>query len=158
MATIYHKTELGQQELVSRSGQVPPKARQLLIMVDGRRSFDDLTALMPGAAEVIRLLEQLKLITPEGAPRSADTPVVHGAYDKLPSSERLYQVKRAVLLVAREYLGEGWESRLSGRFDTLREGPELEALIEEWLTALRRSGHRGAADTGQRAVATILAS
>ncbi|WP_375591902.1 hypothetical protein [Chitiniphilus eburneus] len=157
MATIYHKTELGQQELVSRSGQVPPKARQLLIMVDGRRSFDDLTALMPGAVEVVRLLEQLKLIAPAGAARTVDTPVVHGMYDKLPTLERMHLVKRAVLQIAREYLGEGWESRLTERFAALSESPELEALIEEWLTALRRSGHRGAADSGQRAVTAILA-
>ncbi|UXY16159.1 hypothetical protein N8I74_03830 [Chitiniphilus purpureus] len=155
MGTVYYKTELGQQELVARSGQVPPKARQLLIMIDGHRSFEDLAALMPGAGDVLRMLEQLKLIAPQGA-ESTPAAVVHGLYDQLPPPRRLLLVRQIVLQVAGEFLGKGWESKLDERFAALRDGPGLEALVEDWLTALRRSGHRGAADAGQRAVAGAL--
>ncbi|WP_148717245.1 hypothetical protein [Chitinolyticbacter meiyuanensis] len=156
MATVYQKTELGQRELTERSGQVPLKARQLLIMVDGRRNFDDLASLMPGASDVIRLLQQLNLIMPISGDAASHAPVVHTPYDKLPPDARLSQVQHVVIRITREFLGESWESKLAERFATLKDGEALEALVEEWLTALRRSGHRGAADTGQREVANIL--
>jgi hypothetical protein len=48
--TIYRKTAKGQAEIETRAHRLPPRLRGALIMVDGQRSVDDLTKLIPGDA------------------------------------------------------------------------------------------------------------
>lgn len=48
MATIYHKTTKGQIEIESRRYRLLPRLRTALILVDGRRSDDDLAKLISG--------------------------------------------------------------------------------------------------------------
>lgn len=57
MTTIYRKTAKGQAEIETRAHRLPPRLRGALIMVDGQRSIDDLTKLVPGDAEAT--LQQL---------------------------------------------------------------------------------------------------
>ena len=55
MPTIYRKTPKGQAEVETRADRLPPRLRGALILVDGRRSEDDLTKLVPNdAAQVLR--------------------------------------------------------------------------------------------------------
>lgn len=51
MATIYRKTVKGQQEIETRALKLNPRLRSLLILVDGRRSDDELVKLMPQAGQ-----------------------------------------------------------------------------------------------------------
>lgn len=62
---VYQKTGKGFHEIEHRSGVINTKLRRLLIMIDGRKSLDDLiSALVPESElrEGIRELEQLNLI------------------------------------------------------------------------------------------------
>lgn len=55
MSTIYRKTEKGQAEVETRANRLPPRLRAALILVDGRRSEDDLSKLVSSdAARVLR--------------------------------------------------------------------------------------------------------
>jgi TonB family protein len=56
---IYGKTESGKNALTSARGALSSAARQLLILIDGRRTLDDLSAML-GAETLERSLEQLE--------------------------------------------------------------------------------------------------
>ena len=61
MATIYRKTRKGQLEIETRALKLAPRLRSLLILVDGRRSDDELVQMMPAAG-----LESLLALATEG--------------------------------------------------------------------------------------------
>jgi hypothetical protein len=46
MATIYRKTAKGHTEIETRAMRLPPRLRSALILIDGRRSDDDLRKLI----------------------------------------------------------------------------------------------------------------
>lgn len=46
MAAIFAKTAQGQEEIASRKGGLTPRERRVLILIDGKRSVDDLRNLI----------------------------------------------------------------------------------------------------------------
>lgn len=63
MAITYRKTELGQAEIATRALRLPPRVRQALILVDGKRSDVELRKLIPPPAdEVLQALMELDCI------------------------------------------------------------------------------------------------
>jgi hypothetical protein len=73
MATIYRKTAKGHSEIETRSHRLSPRLRSALIMVDGRRSDDDVRKLIPQQAdETLRLLDEQGFIEIIGI--TQDTP------------------------------------------------------------------------------------
>jgi hypothetical protein len=59
MATIYRKTAKGHSEIETRAHRLSPRMRSVLIMVDGRRSDDDVRQLIPQHGdETLRLLDE----------------------------------------------------------------------------------------------------
>ena len=61
MGTVYRKTEKGQAEVRTRRNQLAMKLRSVLIMVDGKRSDDELAGMIPGEAR-----ELLEVLLSEG--------------------------------------------------------------------------------------------
>ena len=55
---IYAKTAKGVEEINKRSHGLSPRARQALIMLDGKRSIDDVMEMLPGK-ETLELLDDL---------------------------------------------------------------------------------------------------
>jgi hypothetical protein len=92
-ATLYRKTAAGQAEVGSKAHALPPRARSLLIMVDGKRSHDDLRAMLGAAVdEAIELLLREGLVERLAAPAApapapAAAPVVAEA--AMPDLDRL---------------------------------------------------------------------
>jgi hypothetical protein len=77
--TIYAKSPAGQLELKSRSNAVPPRARTLLILVDGKRSDTELSALVPDFEASVGALLKAGLIEPVASARPpASTRAVGG--------------------------------------------------------------------------------
>jgi hypothetical protein len=77
--TIYAKSPAGQLELKSRSNAVPPRARTLLILVDGKRSDTELSALVPDFEASVDALLKAGLIEPVASARPpASTRAVGG--------------------------------------------------------------------------------
>ncbi|MDP1564911.1 MAG: hypothetical protein Q8L91_01450 [Polaromonas sp.] len=70
---IYHKTPKGMESIANRQSGLGPKPRSLLIMIDGKRSFSDLTALTGECEALLEQLAQDGMIEPVGgaAPASA---------------------------------------------------------------------------------------
>jgi len=59
MAYIHGKTAAGRQEIEDRARRLPPALRSILLMVDGQRDDDALTALLPGLRAPDDALAQL---------------------------------------------------------------------------------------------------
>ncbi|MFG6110311.1 hypothetical protein [Stenotrophomonas nematodicola] len=59
MAYIHAKTAAGRQEIEDRARRLPPALRSILLMVDGQRDDDALTALLPGLRAPEDALAQL---------------------------------------------------------------------------------------------------
>jgi hypothetical protein len=53
MAAVFRKTPKGVAEIETRAHRLAPRLRSTLIMVDGRRSVDDLRGLILGQAEEV---------------------------------------------------------------------------------------------------------
>lgn len=80
MATTYRKTAKGQTEVETRANRLQPRLRQVLILVDGRRSNDEFAKMLPGAPELLAELEAAQFIEvvavslDKAAPRPAQPP------------------------------------------------------------------------------------
>lgn len=76
MAAIYRKTASGQAEVGSKAHHLPPRARSLLIMVDGQRDAETLRGMLgPAVDEGIELLLREGLIEQSGSTSPAKAPV-----------------------------------------------------------------------------------
>ena len=77
MGTVYRKTEKGQTEVSTRQNQLVMKLRSALIMVDGKRSDDELAGMIPGdARELLQVLLSegyIEIIGLTAAPRPVNT-------------------------------------------------------------------------------------
>ncbi|MBL8287353.1 MAG: hypothetical protein JNL85_05150 [Rubrivivax sp.] len=56
MPSIYRKTAKGLAEIETRVYRLAPRLRSVLIMIDGKRSDDDLAQIVPQAAEAVAAL------------------------------------------------------------------------------------------------------
>jgi hypothetical protein len=88
MATIYRKTAKGLAEIETRAARLPPRLRGALILVDGRRSDDEIRRLIPVEPEATLqalaaqgFIEAIS-ITAEAPPRAA--PAVPGPFAPRP--------------------------------------------------------------------------
>ncbi|WP_028455898.1 hypothetical protein [Chitinilyticum litopenaei] len=162
-AILYQKTELGLREIAERSGQLGQKERRLLIMIDGQRDSTMLGALLPGedVGTMLARLRQLGFINACASQVKQDVLSFSGPTTIAPplprdNSKQLAAASKVILDVTSQYLGQNWEDKLAAQLQGVRDADDLAPIIEQWLNALRRSGHRGAADTGQRQVNALL--
>lgn len=56
---VYHKSAKGAEAIATRQHGLTPKLRSVLILIDGRRSFDELMKLSTAMGDTELLLEQL---------------------------------------------------------------------------------------------------
>jgi hypothetical protein len=80
LGTIYFKTDKGRAEIASRSGLIDASQRRLLIMVDGKKTVNDLGAFvrvgeLPGALDQLLLHG---LVDSEGVDLLLDIPAAPG--------------------------------------------------------------------------------
>ena len=79
-SSVYSKTPKGVAEVAARSAQLSMTTRRVLIMVDGKRTLDELAVLLrPGEIDaVITQLESAGLIQRNSATHAIDVPTVAG--------------------------------------------------------------------------------
>ena len=85
-AAIYAKTAQGQQEIQSRSLGLTPLARRILVLVDGKRSGQDLSTFAPGGEISAQLTELLSRVCIEavGVAQPAASPAAAPAKPHAP--------------------------------------------------------------------------
>jgi hypothetical protein len=150
MATIYRKTDKGHAEIETRAHRLPPRVRQALIVVDGRRSDDDLRKLImqqpdetlqslldggfieaSGSISAPRPTPASAHAAPPAAPAAAGTmapaaPAASTAPGTVPLD--LAALKRAAVRSINDQLGPMGES-LALRIERCRSPAELQPLL-----------------------------
>ena len=58
-SAVFAKTELGQQEIQTRSLGLAPLVRRILVLADGKKNGGELAAFLPSAGEIQQVLQQL---------------------------------------------------------------------------------------------------
>jgi hypothetical protein len=161
---VYLKTPKGIAEISLRSAQLPMTTRRILIMIDGKRTLDDLSVLLrPGEIDsVIGQLESAGLIQRVSHNSPLDVPTVFGRDDMPASSSSsgedpnpmtLEEAKRRAVRELNDRLGPDAETlairiehcrsiedfrervREAERFVSAMLGP---AAAQEYVRALRR--------------------
>ena len=75
MATIYRKTAKGHSEIETRAQRLPPRLRSALILIDGRRSDDDMRKLiLQQPEETLRTLSEQGFIEIIGITQDPPSP------------------------------------------------------------------------------------
>lgn len=162
MATIYRKTAKGHSEIETRAHRLSPRLRSVLIMVDGRRSDDDVRKLLPQQAdETLRLLDEQGFIELIGItqdappqrtviPAAAAPPVAaRPAAPAVPSRDFAATRAQAVRLFT-DLVGPMAES-LAIKMERARSPDELRSLMQTAQRIIGNSrGGQAAADYGTR--------
>ena len=164
MATIYRKTAKGHSEIELRTHRLSPRLRSVLIMVDGRRSDDDVRKLIPQQAdETLRLLSEQGFIevtgitqdTPMSRPApavAAPRPAAVAAAPAAPSvPPREFEATRAqAVRLFTDMVGPMAEA-LAIKMERARSPDELRTLVQTAQRIIGNArGGQAAADYGTR--------
>ncbi|PPE68130.1 hypothetical protein [Caldimonas caldifontis] len=88
MATVYRKTEKGQAEIATRQNQLAMKLRSALIMVDGKRTDEELLRMIPGDAhDLLQSLLDQGFIEVIAVTANRPAPAASRAPDSVPPVE-----------------------------------------------------------------------
>ena len=151
MPIIYRKSAKGLAELETRVYRLAPRLRSVLIMIDGKRSDAELTALVPQAGEALAALVQEGFISefarvagtvvPPAAtpPAAGERTVIRG---QRPSFEAM---RRDLLRAFNEYAGPAGEA-LALKLDDARTETEFRALLPAAVQLVAALQGRPAAD------------
>jgi hypothetical protein len=167
MATIYRKTAKGHSEIETRAHRLSPRLRSGLILIDGRRSDDEVRKLIPQQAdETLQLLVEQGFIEIIGitqdAPRAAQpvarpanpapavaAPTVPAAAPAVPPREFAAMRAQAVRLFT-DMVGPMSEA-LALKMERARSPDELRPLVQTAQRIIGNArGGQAAADYGTR--------
>lgn len=126
LQAIYIKTEKGLEELATRAYKVPSRVRNLLVMVDGTATGEQIvetTAVLGNSAAFFSLLVDEGFIAPL---TSASPTATTAAVEIAPSKELV----REVCHMVSELLGPGADS-LTIRMEKARSIEEFAKLVEQ---------------------------
>jgi hypothetical protein len=140
----YHKSEKGSEAIATRQhGALTPKLRSMLIMIDGKRSFDELARLSGMAGDTEQLLEQLleqgliepgAVVAPAPAPTSAPAPLAAASGKQ---AGTLAEAQRFVVRRLTDILGPNAEE-LCLRIEATRNAHDLQIAVARAEGILRQ--------------------
>lgn len=153
MPTIYRKTAKGADEIEHRTHRLAPRARNLLIVIDGRRTDAELLQLMPQAADVLAALlegEFIEAAARAPAPAPAPAPVAAPRASEPARASRAPDatfdtVRRELLRAFNDQVGPAGES-MAIKMERARTADELRELIPVAVNVVRLVQGRAAAD------------
>jgi hypothetical protein len=173
MSTLFRKTAKGQNEVETRANRLPPRLRAALILVDGRRSEDDLAKLVAAdAPQVLRTLlddgyieavlapapkpaTAAPVAPPAAARPGAPVNSVPGVLSMPPS--QFAQTKRDAVRMLTEQVGPMAEA-LALKIEKAGNTAELHQLLEVGRQVLGNTRGRAAAEAfAQRFLAAPVA-
>lgn len=136
MATAYRKTPKGFSEIETRANRLTPRLRALLIVVDGRRTAEELRALV-GAELTASLqglldggyIEALEIAGPATSPPQAAARVAPAPAAAPLSAQDLQTIRQAAVRALNDLMGPQAES-VAIKMERARDSIELAALIE----------------------------
>jgi hypothetical protein len=153
MVNIHRKTAKGQAEIETRAHRLPPRLRSALILVDGKRSDDELAKLVlqdpEGTLKALLdggFIEQHAVVAPPPAPAPAAAPVP-APTTAAPSFE---QTRREAVRALTDLVGPMAEL-LAMKIEKARNPDELRPLLALAVQVIGNTrGRQMAADYGRR--------
>ncbi len=151
---FYVKAPKGIEEINNRTHGLPPRARQLLILLDGKRSSIDIAAMMPegeGASLLANLLAGGYItVMPQNGPEAKE--VERPAND----AERFNMAKNFMRNTVLTFLG-GMGSGVIGQIERCTDFDGLRTHYSTWRDAmeLSKEGRRQLADLENRLAALL---
>jgi hypothetical protein len=131
---ILHKTDKAFQELRQRTYGLNPRVRQILILIDGRRSCRELARMMPDheLAQCVRMLQEQGFVRQmpaagASAPSGAGPTAPPAASDSHPPQD-IRAVQRRVVRLLLDSIGPHGDE-LAIRIERSRSLDELRALL-----------------------------
>lgn len=158
MGVIFAKTARGHDEIQTRAGGLSPRVRRVLIFVDGKRTVEELRAMLQsddlqhtlGMLEEAGYIEVGAVTDPAGtsAPASRPLPPLT-AFRPLPAVADPLEVQKArnfMINTLNAFVGPVGTSSLLDRIERAAGHEELRALFDEWYHAIvmSREGKREA--------------
>lgn len=148
MTTIYRKTAKGQSEIETRAHRLSPRLRGALIVVDGQRTVDELSKLIPGDAEAA--LQQLLAdgfidIFAVLADRPPAPPPAAAAAPHHSATTPIDDLKREAVRYLNDRLGPAAEG-IAIRIERCSSLADLQAQLAQAAQLLRNVGGAAAAD------------
>jgi hypothetical protein len=152
MATVFRKTAKGSAEIETRAHRLLPRLRSALILVDGKRSDDDLSKLIlqDPALTLQTLLEGgfIDAVATVEAPPPAARPAAAPAAAPRPAG--FEQTRRDAVRVLTDLIGPLGEA-LAMRMEKARTAEELRPLLNVAVQVIGNTrGRQAATDYGTR--------
>lgn len=170
MKTIYAKTPKGQQEIDQRSAGLPPRARRLLILLDGKRAARDVAPLVNDSQfdETLGLLVEQGYAEPLAPVRSSSRPrpapaeaPAAAAVEAAPASpdemRRAEMARNFMLNSLNAFYGPFEQLSLKNRIQQSRGLDELRALLDDWSRSIHENrAARGRAEEMKGKLLAVL--
>ncbi len=157
--SILAKTELGQEEIASRTRRVPARQRSLLIMIDGRRTAGELLANHPVPEEAEEhlnaLIEGGFIVATETAAASAPAQAEGLGGGGGGREADLKEVKREITVLLMDAIGPDADF-FAVKVDNARDRDELRREAEKLQAMIRANISPHKADKFQERIATLL--
>jgi hypothetical protein len=142
----YFKTRKGQEEIEGRSGGLTPRARRLLIMIDGKRDLSEVGALIadPNLDETLAMLEREGYVAPVNEAAAPPAAIVADAGDTTAAADAPAAFDPKQFDMARNFM-MNTITKFNGPYNKLglikkvheSSRPEdLRGLFDEWLRAI----------------------
>ncbi len=147
---LYHKSAKGSEAIATRQHGLGPKLRSLLIMIDGKRTFDDLVKVSNSQGDAEQLLDQLLqdgFIEPGApAPRPVQATFTASAPAPLTAESRisLAEAQRYAVRRLTDIMGPNAED-LCLRIEATRTASEFELVVAKAEGLLRQFVNSAAA-------------
>jgi len=148
MATIYRKTALGQAEIETRSRRITPRERSALILVDGKRSDEELHKLVLQPEETLQALMDGGLIeavatTPSAKEARAESGTATREKAPEPAAD-LAALRRDAVRAVNDLLGPGGEA-LAIKLERASDAEQLRQALERAVAYISNARGGGAA-------------
>ena len=160
MAVVFAKTPKGQEEIANKSGGLSPRVRRALIMIDGKRSVDELRSMLQSddLQHTLGMLEEDGYIAVASS-KSEPLPSIT-AFSELPTTPdpvRLQQARNFMTNTLNAFVGALGTSALLTRIEAAQSHPDLRAEYDEWYHAIvmSREGKREAEALRSKLLAVI---
>ncbi|MBI2277340.1 MAG: hypothetical protein HYU74_08325 [Dechloromonas sp.] len=166
MAVVFAKTAKGHAEISTKAGGLTPRQRRVLIMIDGKRTIDDLRDMLQaddlqhtlGLLEEDGFIEVASDTAKAGAP-AAPLPSIT-AFGELPAPPdpvRMQHARNFMMNTLNAFVGALGTSSLLDRIENAPGHGELRQLYDEWYHAIvmSREGKREAESLRSKLLAVI---
>lgn len=151
MVQIHRKTAKGLAEIETRAHRLPPRLRSALILVDGKRSDEELSRMVLQDPDgTLKALEEGGFIEAVAAPAPAPRAAAPAAAPAVAAGPSFETTRREAVRALTDLVGPMAEA-LSLRMEKARSAEELRPLLGLAMTIIANTrGRQMATDYGRR--------